>query len=314
MSKDDDAEELYRRYRPKLFKHVRGQQEAIQVLKDWCEKKKVPHFLLFTGASGCGKTTLARILKEKLECCDDNFMEVNCADTNGVEVIRQIRGRMGLSPLGGEKARIWLMDECHALTTQAQNAFLKMLEDTPSHVYFFLATTDPQKLTKTVITRASEVKVKLLTPKHMQELILHVVASEGKTITEEVVDKIVEHAEGSARKGLVILHQVLGLESEEDQLRAIASNDTKTQAIEIARALINPRTTWPEMCKILKGSEIDDVESVRYLVLAYCTNVLLGSGKLCGRAAQVIQSFRDNWYDSKKAGLVISCWEVISTK
>lgn len=307
------SDELYKRYRPKLWKEVIGQREAVGVLRTWCEQNKVPHFVLFTGHSGCGKTTLARIMKKKLDCGDNDFQEVNCADFNGIDTIREIRRRMGAAPLGG-KVRIWLVDECHTLTTAAQNAFLKMLEDTPEHVYFFLATTDPQKLLPTVKTRANEVKVKLLSPKDMTTLITTVVSKEGKVVSEEVVDKLVEHAEGSARKGLVLLHQVLGLDNEEDQLQAIAANDTKTQAIEIARALINPRTTWPEMTKILKGCEIDDAESLRYMVLGYCTNVLLGAGKLSSRAALVIQSFRDNFYDSKKAGLVIACYEVISTR
>src|SRR5690606_3369465 len=108
----------------------------------------IPHAMLFTGPSGCGKTTLARILRVKLRCSDNDFQEINAADFRGIDSIRSMRQQVGAAPLGGD-SRIWLIDEAHSMTADAQNAFLKLLEDTPRHVYFFLATTDPQKLKKT---------------------------------------------------------------------------------------------------------------------------------------------------------------------
>ena len=132
--------ELYKKHRPSYLEDVFGQPEAVKVLGSMIEKDDLPHSILFTGPSGVGKTTLARILKEELECHANDFKEINCADFRGIDTIRDIRNNMNRQSLMGGPL-IWLIDEAHKLTNDAQTAFLKMLEDTPKHVYFFLATT-----------------------------------------------------------------------------------------------------------------------------------------------------------------------------
>ena len=160
------SKELYKKHRPKNLKRVFGQSVAIGTLKPLIEAKQVPHSLLLTGPSGCGKTTLARILVKELKCAKADFMEVNCADFRGIDTVRDIRTRMMQAPIGGD-CRVWLIDEAHMLTSAAQTAFLKMLEDTPDHIYFFLATTHPQKLLKTIKTRCTEIKLKEMTAKYL---------------------------------------------------------------------------------------------------------------------------------------------------
>ena len=155
--------ELYKKYRPKNFKRIVGQPTITEQLTSMTRSNQFPHSSLFSGPSGCGKTTLARIMRNKLDCGDQDFQEVNCADFRGIDMVRDIRNRMNLAPIGGE-CRVWLIDEAHQLSSQAQNAFLKILEDTPSHVYFMLATTDPQKLIPTIRTRCAEFKVSSLNP------------------------------------------------------------------------------------------------------------------------------------------------------
>lgn len=274
------------------------------------DNNNVPHSILFTGPSGCGKTTIARILKSQLCCADFDFQEINCADFRGIDTIRDIRQRMNQAPMDGD-CKIWLIDECHMLSTQAQNAFLKILEDTPKHVYFFLATTIPQKLLKTIKTRCTEIQLKEIKSKPLYKLIQYTAKKEKFPITEEVIETIIDHSEGSARKALVLLDQILNIEGEEEQIECIIASDSKTNAIEIARLLINPRTKWKDMGKILR--EIDeDAESLRYMILAYMTAILTKGGKLAPRAFVIIESFRDNFYDSKKAGLVAACYEVIT--
>lgn len=301
--------ELYKKHRPSSLDEVVGQSAAVATLQQMADQKSFPHTLLFTGASGCGKTTLARIVKELLGCSDNDFVEMNCADFNGINMIRDIRTRMGLAPIGG-KCRIWLIDEAHQLSSQAQNAFLKMLEDTPSHVYFLLATTDPNKLLKTVKTRCTEVKVKELAHGEAEKLLKAVCKREKRKIDEEVRDKIIEMAEGSARKLLVLLDQVMGLKDAEEQLAALEAGDYKAQAIALARELMNPRTSWTEVAKVLRGIE-EDPESIRHMVLGYANAILTKGGKLSSRAYCVIEAFRDNFYDSKKAGLTAACYEVV---
>lgn len=301
--------ELYKRYRPKTFKEVVGQDSAIRMLQGFLKKNDVPHAILLAGSSGSGKTTIARILKTKLGCGPSDFHELNCADFRGVEVIRDIRQRMGLAPISGE-CRVWLLDEAAAMTRDAQSAVLKMLEDTPKHVYFMLATTDPHKLMKTIITRCTEIKTRPLEPNEMTSVIANILDKEGKEVSEEVVERIVDVADGSARKALVILNQVLEIEDEEEQLNAVVRADSRRQAIELARLLVNPRSKWGDVAKVLKALE-DEPESVRHPVLGYACSVLQGGGKLASRAYLIIESFSEPFYDTKRAGLAAACYRII---
>jgi len=223
-------------------------------------------------------------------------------------MVRNIRREMNLAPIAGP-VRVYLIDECHKLTGDAQNAFLKILEDTPKHVYFFLATTDPQKLLKTVKTRCTEFNLKELTPRGIKELIGKVAKKEKVKVSEDVTDKIINVCEGSARKVLVLLNQVIGLKDEDEQLDALGSSDSQEQAINIARALINKKTTWTEMKGILSDVK-EDPEGLRYMILGYASSVLLKSQN--DRAYEIINCFSSNFYDSKRAGLIAACYEVIT--
>ena len=302
--------ELYKQHRPVAFKGIYGQPEAVRILKGMTARENgIPHAILLTGPSGCGKTTIARILRRKLEVGEADYSEVNAADFRGIDTIREIRQRIPMAAMQG-KFRMWVIDEAHQLVSQAQNALLKVLEDTPPHVYLILATTDPQKLLKTIITRCTEVRLKPIATKDIEDLIVAVCEKEGKELPEAVREKIAEHADGSARKALVLLDSVLPLESEDDQLKAIESVDVKPQAIALARALISPRPQWKEVAAILKGLNGEDPEQLRHMVLGYASAVLLGGGNLAPRANLMIQAFERNFYDSKRAGLINASYEV----
>lgn len=315
------SKELYKRYRPKTLKGVVGQDGAVASLQKLIDKQAIPHAILFTGPSGCGKTTIGRILKEVLECGDADFQEINCADFKGIEMVRDIRRSANLAPIDG-KCRIWLIDEAHKLTGDAQNAFLKILEDTPAHVYFMLATTDPAKLIKTIHTRCTEVKLSAMNSVSLERVIKRVVDKEGMKLTDEVIAEVVSAADGSARKALVILEQVGLMETEEEQLKAIqASTFNKDEAINLARALFNYNPpSWMEVAKILRNLGDQDVEGIRYMILGYARAVLVGKDekppnlKFASKAFQVIDIFSRNFYDSKQAGLAAACWEVMNTK
>lgn len=304
------SHELYKRYRPKKLNQIVGQKNAVSVLEKKLINKKLPHSILLTGPSGVGKTTIARILRRELNCSKQDFNEINCADFKGIDTIREIRTRMYQAPINGD-CRIWLIDEAHKLTGDAQNAFLKMLEDTPAHVYFMLATTEPQKLLKTVRTRCMEIALKPLSDLEINYLIKTVAKVEKFKIPNDVVNKILECSFGSARQALVILDKIIKLDNEEEMLDVIQSSTTETQAIAIARALFNYKTKWADMAKILKETQNEDPEGVRYLVLAYSKSILLSGGNLSSKAFVVIECFKHHFYDSKFAGLVSACYDVI---
>jgi len=307
------SEELHRKYRPKTFKEVAGQTKAVALLSRFVKTGKVPHTILFTGPSGCGKTTLARVLKSKLNCSPRDFTELNCADVRGIDEVRKIRSQVNHLPMGGD-CRVWLIDEAHKLTNDAQNAFLKTLEEPPPHVYFFLATTDPGKLLKTVQTRCTEVHVDLCADDVLRSLIVDVANKEGGKLTKDVVDKLVESSQGSARKALVILNQIIGVEDEDEQLAAILAADANNQAIMIARALMKAGTTWADMVKILKGVD-EDPESLRRMILSYSASCLQNPNKaMQTRAFLMLTAFSQNYFDMGRPGLLASCYEVLTRK
>lgn len=301
--------ELYKKHRPKKLEEIVGQRSAVVALQKMLQKDKIPHCILLSGPSGCGKTTIARILAKSLKCSIHDFKEINCADFRGIDMVRDIRYAMMQAPLNGS-SRMWVIDECHKLSNDAQNAFLKLLEDTPNHVYFILATTEPEKLLKTIRTRSTEITLKSLTDKELKQLLLTVLHKENIQIKEQVIEKIIELSDGSARKGLVLLDQVIHLD-EEEQLRTLADLDTEKETRSIASALFDLKITWDKMAKILSDSDLTDVERIRWGILGYAKSILLKGGKMAPRAYLVLDLFKEPFYDSKAAGLVWACYTII---
>ena len=312
-------EELYKLYRPKTLKDVVGQKDAVASLTALGKEGKIPHTLLFTGPSGCGKTTLARIIANKLKARGRDFQELNCAEDRGIEMARRIKDSMNLAAVEGS-CRVYLMDEVQQLTKDAQGALLKVLEDTPGHVYFMLCTTDPQKLLNTIKTRSTEIRVKGLNFSDAHYLVTETLKKvKSKAITEDVMLALFDASKldgsdlASARKVMVLLNGIYKLQGSEAQLKCIEENDSKTEGIMIARLLTNFKTRWPEMAKALKTVE-GDPESIRYIVMGYCNAILLNgkTGAFAERCYLILDSFCDNFYDSKKAGLTKACYEVIT--
>lgn len=320
------SQELYKKYRPKTLDEVIGQDQAVKILKGFIEKKKLPQAILLSGddSSGCGKTTIARCLVRPMGCNtklseaegnhSGDFFEQDGASNGGIDDIRAIKNRVGLSALYG-KSKVFLVDECHKITEAGQQAMLKVLEDTPPNNYFILATTNAGKLLKTVKSRCTEIKISPLVPKNMRLVVERVLKGEKAKITDDVMDKLIEASEGSARKALVTLEQILQLESEDDQIDAIRKTESKRQAIEIARGLING-TSWRDMATILK-EVTEEPESLRYMILGYARTILLkgnGSSKNECKARDLIRAFEFNFFDSKHAGLAVACWDFINKK
>lgn len=308
---EKEAAELYRRHRPTTLKEIKGQPGAVKMLREFFKAERVPHAILLTGPSGCGKTTLARIARERLECGDHDYSEINAADFRGVDTIRDIRSRMNLSPMSG-KVRVWVIDEAHKLTNDAQSALLKMLEDTPKHVYFMLCTTDPMKLMETIRTRCTEIKVQSLPKDDMQTLVNSITAAEGKrNLTDEVFEQLYECSGGSARKGLVLLGQIIDLPEGEDQIRClVASDKNRKAAFELVKAMLWRKTTWVQVTEIIKSID-EEHEKIRHLILSCANTELLKGNGNSARANLVIQMFRDPFYEWREAGLAASCYSVM---
>jgi DNA polymerase III gamma/tau subunit len=302
------SDELYKKLRPKTLKTVVGQEAACATLSTF-GRDKMPHTVLLTGASGCGKTTLARIAAAQIRCDPSEVQEVNCADNRGIELARDLKKRAYSFPLTGDR-KAWILDEVHALTKDAQSAMLKLLEDTPPHVYFFLCTTDPQKLLPTIITRCTEIKVKVVSPTGIKSILERAIKAYRLTVSDDAVSAVVNESDGSPRKALVLLNQIKDITDPEEQAEAVEKASFRATAILIARAMTNPRVAWPEVAKLLKDLT-DEVETVRHVVLGYFRSILLGGGALAPRAALVIERFSEPFYESKAAGLALACYEIV---
>lgn len=299
--------ELYNKHRPRDFKGLVGQNEAIATLAALGKSKTMPHALLFTGPSGCGKTTLARILRAKIGCAEADFREINSADARGIDDVRMLDRNMRLSPMAGA-TKVYLIDEAHKMTNDAQNAMLKMLEDTPAHVYFMLASSEPAKLIKAVKTRCTEIKVKPVTAEQLKKLVLEIAVTEGKPVGDVVAAKIAEVAQGSPRKALVLLHQVIGLATDEAKLKAVERPDAEAIGFEIAQGLLK-KADWGVIAgklKIMEEKE-EEPEAVRRIVLGYMKSVLLGGSNK--RAWDILMCFKEPTYDIGWPGIVANCYE-----
>lgn len=299
--------ELQLKHRPAKFSEVIGQVGVMKALNEMGKKGEIPHTMLFTGPSGTGKTTIARILKKKLECHDVDFIEMNGSDNRGIDDMRKILRTVNTAPMSG-KCRIWLIDEAHALTGDAQNCILKVIEEPPKHVYFMLCTTDPQKLKRTIITRCTEFRCRALYQKELVKLVQDIAIKEEKPVEDEVAETIARCSDGSARQAVKILNSVIGLDTEA-QLEAVRSQDLVPSGVHLGRLLMDDKTTWPKMQEALKKVE-GEPEQIRHAVMGYAKAVLLGKGDL-SRAAAIIDRFQDHFFDSKMPGLILACYDVI---
>ena len=306
------SHELYKRYRPKKLSDVIGQNQAVKVLSKMFEHSDIPHTLLLSGPSGCGKTTAAYIIRRQLNCGKHDFAKINGADKRGIDDARNITKKMHSAPLEGD-CRIYLIDECHRMTGDAMSELLEALEFTPEHVYFILATTEPQKLLKAIRTRCTEIVFKSISESDTTKLLNDIVKKEKAKISDEVIERITENSGGSARTALVLLNKIFKLDNEEDMLSSINSATLEKQGFDLAKAIFNYNSKWPDISKLLNELKDEDPETIRWIVLGYAKAILLKAGsKIQDKAFVVIEAFRDNFYDSKHAGLAAACYEIFN--
>ena len=203
---------LFIKHRPKDFSEFVGNAPIVKSVKTLLEKGDVPHSWLFTGNSGGGKTTLARIIAKAIGAKKPGIYEINTADLRGIDGIREIAERVNYRA-PGSPVSVFVLDECHQLTKEAQNALLKILEDTPKHAYFILCTTDPQKLIGTIRTRCTEFKLKPLPDEEIGKLLISIVDKEkiswgDEKLEEDILHEVIEACGGSPRLALNMLEKV----------------------------------------------------------------------------------------------------------
>lgn len=259
---------LYRKYRPKTFDDVYGQQIVVQTLKNVIKNNKLTHAYLFVGPRGTGKTSIAKIFAKTINClhpedglscekCDIcvsnnlnenvDIIEMDAASNNGVDEIREIRNHITLLPTVS-KYKIYIIDEVHMLTTGAFNALLKTLEEPPEHIIFILATTEPHKIPLTIMSRCQSFEFKPIPVATIKERLKYICAQENINIDDKSLNLIAEESNGGLRDAVSML----------DQLNAYSDGNIKYEDV----LLLNGRINDNEIEKFMTEMVNDDLNSV----------------------------------------------------
>jgi len=303
---------LYQQLRPQTLDEIVGNKPLVESLRTLLAKEERPHVFLFSGPSGCGKTTIARIIGNTLGCDMMSLVEINAAQARGIDTIRAIEKTSVLIPLGG-RPRLVILDEAHALTTPAQQCLLKVLEDVPEHQYFALCSTDPDKIIATIRNRCATYTLKALRPPDMKELLGATVEKLRVDIEPEVLDMIRIAAEGSPRRALMMLEQVMDMDAEE-ALDALESGTVAQKGVkELCQALVPQVGGSPrDALKILKGMN-DEPESTRRAILGYMSAVVTNAkGAKVVAAYNVLHVFVGaDTFRSGKAALVDAVMQLV---
>ena len=293
---------LYRKYRPKNFDEVSGQNITVRILKNAIKNNKIAHAYLFFGPRGTGKTSIAKIFARAINCknshdgiqcenCDSciiskekecvDIIEIDAASNNGVNEIRELKNKVSFVP-SELKYKVYIIDEVHMLSIAAFNALLKTLEEPPEHIVFILATTELNKVPSTIISRCQTLEFNKINLNDMKSRLKNISEKEKIQISDEAIEEIAKYSNGGLRDAIGTLE------------KAISYTDKKIEANDIKE--ISGNITTKELNEFLSLIESKNIETVLKQIEEYYNN----GTDLIKLLNEIIEYFRNDLIENRK--------------
>jgi replication-associated recombination protein RarA len=275
---------LAAKYRPTEWCDVIGNDALIKSITTLLAKTDHPHFFLLSGERGTGKTTIARLMAKTLNI--ELIEEINAANDNGVDFARILDSQIAYKTFGKRKA--YIVDECHRLTGDAQDILLKtVLEDTPEHAYVIFLTTNPEKLKKAVLSRATKYEINRPTRKELRERLEYIAEQEEIKIDRNVLSRIIMNSSLIPRDSIQEMGKLSGIESEDQEALITKASDKEAELIEITRGFLT--MDWTGFTNKFDLFTVS-ADSLILFMKVYMGKVLIGKGGYYHRAYKFLEA------------------------
>lgn len=270
-------EELHLKYRPETFEDIVGQDAIVASVREQIDNKTA-HSFLFVGPSGCGKTSIARVLARYAGCTKANTIEIDAATHTGIDDMRGIIETLAYSGIGASSNRSLIVDEAHALSTNAKSSLLKSLEEPPEHVYWMLCTTEPHRMPETIKTRCHTYQLRALDDDLLAEYIEIIADLENIELEANAFELIANEAHGSPRQALVFLSMCRTAKTRKDCYAMIRSATESDVTQDFLKWLASGRQIdWATARSHAEKMKNENPESIRISVLKYMGACLLNA-------------------------------------